>query len=74
MTTPASAVKATLLWRPTNPLPPCYNIAPSTTQALIQQDRDTFARKLVALRWGLIGFGSDGPDRSITTSGSTAAR
>lgn len=34
------------------PLPPGYNIAPSTTQPVIRQSRDTFARELVGMRWG----------------------
>jgi len=49
------------------PLPPGYNIAPSTTQPVIRQSRDTFARELVGMRWGLIGFGSAGPDPKRAT-------
>jgi putative SOS response-associated peptidase YedK len=44
------------------PLPPGYNIAPGTRQPVIRQARETFARELVGMRWGLIGFGSAGPD------------
>jgi putative SOS response-associated peptidase YedK len=49
------------------PLPPGYNIAPSTTQPVIRQGRDNFARELVGMRWGLIGFGSAGPDPKRAT-------
>jgi len=49
------------------PLPPGYNIAPSTTQPVIRQDRDSLARELVGMRWGLIGFGSAGPDPKRAT-------
>jgi putative SOS response-associated peptidase YedK len=37
------------------PLPPWdYNIAPSTNQPIIRNNRDTGDRELVSLRWGLI--------------------
>ena len=49
------------------PLPPGYNIAPGTTQPVIRQARDTFVRELVGMRWGLIGFGSSGPDPKRAT-------
>jgi putative SOS response-associated peptidase YedK len=44
-----------------------YNIAPSTTQPVIRQSHDTGARELVGMRWGLVGFGSSGPDPKRTT-------
>jgi putative SOS response-associated peptidase YedK len=44
-----------------------YNIAPSTTQPVIRQGRDTGARELIGMRWGLVGFGSAGPDPKRTT-------
>ena len=44
-----------------------YNIAPSTTQPVIRQGRDTGARELVGMRWGLVGFGSSGPDPKRAT-------
>src|SRR5277367_3669619 len=44
-----------------------YNIAPSTAQPVIRQGRDTGARELVGMRWGLVGFGSAGPDPKRTT-------
>ena len=40
-----------------DPMPPGYNIAPSTIQPVIRQGRDTGARELVGMRWGLVGFG-----------------
>jgi putative SOS response-associated peptidase YedK len=49
------------------PLPPGYNIAPGTTQPVIRQARDTFVRELVSMRWGLISFGSSGPDPKRST-------
>ena len=39
-----------------------YNIAPSTIQSVIRRGLDTGARELVGMRWGLVGFGSSGPD------------
>jgi len=48
-------------------LPPGYNIAPSTTQPVIRQARDTGSRELVGARWGLVGFGSQGPDPKRAT-------
>ena len=47
--------------------PPGYNIAPGTTQPVIRQGRDTGARELVGMRWGLVGFGSSGPDPKRVT-------
>jgi putative SOS response-associated peptidase YedK len=41
---------------------PCYNIAPLTTQPVVRQVKDSTARELVPMRWGLVGFGSKGPD------------
>ncbi|WP_084080713.1 SOS response-associated peptidase family protein [Edaphobacter aggregans] len=39
------------------PLPPAdYNVAPSTNQPIIRNNRDTGDRELVSLRWGLIPF------------------
>jgi len=49
------------------PLPPGYNIAPSTIQPIIRQARDTGARELTGMRWGLVGFGSTGPDPKRAT-------
>jgi len=49
------------------PFPPGYNIAPGTTQPVIRQGRDTGARELVGMRWGLVGFGSSGPDPTRST-------
>jgi putative SOS response-associated peptidase YedK len=48
-------------------LPPGYNIAPSTIQPVIRQGRDTGARELVGMRWGLVRFGSAGPDPKRAT-------
>jgi putative SOS response-associated peptidase YedK len=37
-------------------LPPWdYNVAPTSTQPVIRQSRDTGDRELVSLRWGLEG-------------------
>ena len=33
-----------------------YNVAPSTMQPVIRQNRDTRERELVSLRWGLVPF------------------
>ena len=49
------------------PFPPGYNIAPCTTQPVIRQGRDTGARELVGMCWGLVGFGSSGPDPKRST-------
>lgn len=46
---------------------PGYNIAPTTTQPVLRQERDTFSRELVPMRWGLVGFGSKGIDPKRTT-------
>ena len=46
---------------------PAFNIAPTTTQPVLRQDRDTFARELVPMRWGLVGFGSKGIDPKRST-------
>ena len=56
------------------PLPPGYNIAPGTTQPVIRQARDTFVRELVGMRWGLIGFGSSGPERFCPKNWESGAR
>lgn len=39
-----------------------YNIAPTTTQPVLRQERETLQREQVPVRWGLIGFGSAGID------------
>ncbi len=36
------------------PLPPDYNVAPSTFQPVIRLNRDTQERELILMRWGLI--------------------
>jgi putative SOS response-associated peptidase YedK len=46
---------------------PGYNIAPTTTQPVLRQQRDTFSRELVPMRWGLVGFGSKGIDPKRST-------
>ena len=33
---------------------PSYNIAPSTIQPVVRQDRDSGEREMVAMRWGLV--------------------
>lgn len=39
------------------PLPPWdYNVAPTTMQPVIRNNRDTGERELVSLRWGLVPF------------------
>src|SRR6478672_8390421 len=39
------------------PLPPWdYNVAPTSMQPIIRNNRDTGERELVSLRWGLIPF------------------
>ena len=45
---------------------PAYNIAPTTTQPVLRQSRDNSTRELVPMRWGLLGYRSDGfePRRS----------
>jgi len=50
-----------------DPMPAGYNIAPSTMQPVIRQGRDTGVRELVGMRWGLVGFGSAGPDPKHAT-------
>lgn len=37
---------------------PGYNVAPTTIQPVLRQERDTLERELVPMRWGLVGFGS----------------
>jgi putative SOS response-associated peptidase YedK len=39
---------------------PGYNIAPTTTQPVVRQARETNQREIVPMRWGLIGFGAAG--------------
>jgi len=48
-------------------LPPAYNIAPTTNQPVIRQNRDTFNREIVPMRWGLVGNHSTGPDPKLST-------
>ena len=43
------------------PIVPGYNIAPTTVQPVIRQNRDTLQREMVPMRWGLVGFRSSGP-------------
>jgi putative SOS response-associated peptidase YedK len=40
----------------TEPMAPNFNIAPSTFQPVIRQERDSTEREMVLLRWGLIPF------------------
>jgi putative SOS response-associated peptidase YedK len=46
---------------------PGYNIPPTTTAPVIRQNKDSAGRELVGMRWGLVGFGSHGPDPKRTT-------
>ena len=46
---------------------PEYNIAPTSMQPVIRQVRDTQARELVPMRWGLVGHNSRGPDPKRST-------
>ena len=46
---------------------PGYNIAPTTIQPILRQERDTLQRELVPMRWGLVGFGSKGIDPKRST-------
>lgn len=46
---------------------PAYNIAPSTLQPVIRQSRETDAREIVPMRWGLVGHNSAGPDPKRST-------
>ena len=41
---------------PDFPLPPDYNIAPTTHQPIVRLERDTGDRELVLARWGLVPF------------------
>jgi putative SOS response-associated peptidase YedK len=47
---------------------PGYNIAPTTTQPVLRQERETFGREIVPMRWGLVGFGSKGLIRNEAPS------
>jgi putative SOS response-associated peptidase YedK len=38
------------------PFAPNYNIAPSTFQPIIRQERDSDEREMVLCRWGLVPF------------------
>ncbi len=38
------------------PLPPDYNVAPSTFQPVIRLSRDTGEREIVLMRWGLVPY------------------
>lgn len=49
------------------PYAPCYNIAPSTYQPVVRQIKDSTARELVPMRWGMIGFGTKGLDPKLKT-------
>lgn len=51
------------------PLPPWdYNVAPTTMQPVIRQNRDTGERELVQLRWGLIPYGFEAEEiRRLST-------
>ena len=46
---------------------PGYNVAPTTTQPVLRQERDTLERELVPMRWGLVGFGSPKIDPKRST-------
>jgi putative SOS response-associated peptidase YedK len=39
-----------------DPMAPNYNVAPSTFQPVIRQERDSEEREMVLLRWGLVPF------------------
>jgi putative SOS response-associated peptidase YedK len=41
---------------------PGYNIAPTTIQPVIRQNRDTLTPEAVLMRWGMVGYHSTGPD------------
>ena len=49
------------------PAAPAYNIAPTTTQPVIREARDTGAREIVPMRWGLVGHNTAGPDPKRAT-------
>ncbi len=49
------------------PYDPSHNIAPTSTQPVLRQERETFRRELVPMRWGLVGFGSKGIDPKRST-------
>ncbi len=38
------------------PLPPDYNIAPTTFQPVIRESRESSDREMVLMRWGLIPY------------------
>ena len=40
---------------------PAYNVVPSTLQPVIRQSRESAAREIVPMRWGLVGHNSAGP-------------
>ncbi len=46
---------------------PAFNIAPATMQPVVRQSRDTAQRELVPMRWGLVGYQSQGPDPQRST-------
>jgi putative SOS response-associated peptidase YedK len=46
---------------------PGYNIAPTTTQPVIRQHRDSLVREIVSMRWGMVGYRSNGPDPKRST-------
>src|ERR1700761_7701647 len=43
----------------TEPLPPNFNVAPSTFQPVVREERDSTEREMVLLRWGLVPFFAD---------------
>ena len=50
------------------PSPPWdYNVAPTTLQPIIRNNRDTGERELVSLRWGLIPFFTKDPKEQAAT-------
>ena len=49
------------------PFGPAYNIAPTTTQPVIRENRDSRLREIVPMRWGLVGYNSSGPDPKRST-------
>jgi putative SOS response-associated peptidase YedK len=46
---------------------PAYNVAPTTTQPVLRQDKEEHKRELVPMRWGLVGFGSASIDPKLST-------
>jgi putative SOS response-associated peptidase YedK len=50
----ADALRATRVFE--EPFAPNYNIAPSTFQPIIREERDSTEREMVLLRWGLVPY------------------